>query len=230
MKNKYPIQGDKEETLSCGAFLKQVRREKGLSLEKVSEETKILSFILKALENDEYKSLPPPVYLKGIIEKYAYFLKLDEEKVLQLYQKSNGRNLFAGKYDLPPKNRFLIYQSKFIGLFKNIFSVLLKWLFLSLILVYFIYEASFFILPAKIILYSPERDFTTNQSDLVISGRVVRGKTLFIKDQEISFGENGEFNEKIILNPGINNIEFKAVNILRRSTTLTRQIIYTPAK
>ena len=219
-----------KESLLCGAFLKKMRQEKGWSLEKVSDETKILLSILKNLENDEYENLPPPVYLKGMIKEYANFLKLDQEKVLQLYQKSNGRNLSSGKYDLLPKNRFLTYQSKFISFFKNVCPKILKYLFWGFILFYFIYEASFFILPAKIILYSPDRDFTTNQVELVISGKVIRGKRFFMKDQEISFEENGLFNEKIILAPGINNIQFRAVNILGYETILVRQIIYTPAK
>ena len=219
-----------KESLLCGAFLKKMRQEKGWSLEKVSDETKILLSILKNLENDEYENLPPPVYLKGMIKEYANFLKLDKEKVLKLYQKSNGRNLSSGKYDLLPKNRFLTYQSKFIFFFKNVCPKILKCFFWGFILFYFIYEASFFILPAKIILYSPDRDFTTNQAELVISGKVIRGKRFFMKDQEISFEENGLFNERIILAPGINNIQFRAVNILGYETVLIRQIIYTPAK
>ncbi len=219
-----------KESLLCGAFLKKMRQEKGWSLEKVSDETKILLSILKNLENDEYENLPPPVYLKGMIKKYANFLKLDKEKVFKLYQKSNGRNLSSGKYDLLPKNRFLTYQSKFIFFFKNVCPKILKYFFWGFILFYFIYEASFFILPAKIILYSPDRDFTTNQAELVISGKVIRGKRFFMKDQEISFEENGLFNERIILAPGINNIQFRAVNILGYETVLIRQIIYTPAK
>lgn len=216
-----------KESLLCGAFFKKMRQEKGWSLEKVSDETKILLSILKNLENDEYEDLPPPVYLKGIIKEYANFLKLDKERVLKLYQKSNGRNLSSGRYDLLPKNRFLTYQSKFISFFKNVCPKILKCLFWGFILFYFIYEASFFILPAKIILYSPDRDFTTNQAELVISGKVIRGKRFFMKDQEISFEEDGLFNERIILAPGINNIRFRAVNILGYETVLVRQIIYT---
>lgn len=230
MENKHSTQQTNKETLSCGTFLKQVRQERGLSLEKVSEETKILLSTLEALENDEYKSLPPPVYLKGMIKKYAYFLKLDEDKVLDLYQKSNGRNLFSGKYDKPPKNRFSVCQSKFISFFKNSCPRILRGLFWALILLYFIYEASFFILPAKIILYSPANDFTTSQPELIISGKVIRTKMLFINNQEIAFEKDGSFNEKIILSPGVNNIEFNTVNVLGYSTILTRQIIYTPVE
>jgi len=103
---------------------------------------------------------------------------------------------------------------------------MLKYFFWGLILFYFIYEASSFILPAKVILYSPDRDFTTNQAELLISGKVIRGKRFFIKDQEISFEKDGSFNEKIVLALGINNIQFRAVNILGYETVLVRQIIY----
>ena len=216
-----------KEILLCGAFLKKIRQEKGWTLEKVSEETKILLSALKDLENDEYKDLPPPVYLRGMIKKYANFLKVDDKKVLELYQESNGRSLTSGEHDLFPKNRFSVYQSKFISFFKNVCPKILKYLFLGLILFYFIYEASFFILPAKIVLYSPDSDFTTYEQELIISGKVIRAKRFFIKKQETSFGENGVFNEKIILSPGLNNIQFEAVNILGYSTVLIRQIIYT---
>jgi hypothetical protein len=221
-------QGKKEESLSCGGFLKQSRLEQGYSIEKVSEETKILSSIIKSLEEDCYENLPPPVYLKGVIIKYAHFLKLDTEKIINLYQRSNGRNLFSGKNDIPPKNRFFINQPKIFLFIKNFIPRFFRFLFWGLILLYFLYEASFFILPAKIILYSPSADFTTDQRELEISGKVIRGKMLFIKDQEISFQDNGVFRDKIILSPGLNNIEFKAINALNHHTLITRQVIYSP--
>jgi len=221
-------QEKREESLSCGEFLKQTRLEQGYSIEKISEETKILSSIIKSLEDNCYENLPPPVYLKGVIIKYAHFLKLDTEKTINLYQQSNGRNISSGKNDILPKNRFFVGQSKIFLFVKNFVPKFLRFLFWGLILLYFLYEASFFILPAKIILYSPADDFTTDQREFEISGRVIRGKMLFIKDQEISFQDNGEFKDRIILNPGLNNIEFKAVNALNHHTLLTRQIIYVP--
>jgi len=222
------IDGKFEETTSCGEFLKRIRLDKGYSIEKTAEETKILASIIKDIENNAYENLPPPVYLRGIIKKYANFLKLDEEKTLALYQKSNGRNLSSGKNDLPPKNRFFINESKFSLFFKNVLPQFLRWIFWFLILSYFIYEASFFILPAKIILYSPLEDFTTIQPELKISGKVIRAKGFFVKDKEIFLEKNGEFNDKIMLLPGLNNIEFKAINILNHISSIERQIIYTP--
>lgn len=221
-------QEKQEESLSCGEFLKQTRLDQSYSIEKVSEETKILSSIIKSLEDNCYENLPPPVYLKGVIVKYAHFLKLDKEKIINLYQQSNGRNLSSGKGDIPPKNRFFVGQPKAFLFIKNFIPRFLRFLFWGLILFYFLYEASFFVLPARIILYSPADNLTTSQRELEIYGKVIRGKMLFIKDQETSFQDNGEFKDRIILNPGLNNIEFKAINALNHSTSLIRQIIYVP--
>ncbi|MDD5760701.1 MAG: helix-turn-helix domain-containing protein [Candidatus Pacebacteria bacterium] len=231
MEIKYSSQEKQQkDEISCGDFLKKARLDKGYSVEKVSEETKILSSIIKDLEGNNYENLPPPVYLKGVINKYAQFLKLDPEKVINLYQQSNGRHLSSGKNDLPPKNRFSVRQSKLFVFIKDFLPKLLKWIFLALILLYFVYEASFFILPAKIILYSPVDDLITNQPELEIAGKVIRGRKFFVKDKEVYFQENGEFNDTIILNPGLNIIEFRAINALNRDTLALRRIIYTPSE
>jgi transcriptional regulator with XRE-family HTH domain len=221
-------QEKQEKSLSYGEFLKKARMDQGYSIEKVSEETKILSSIIKNLEDGSYENLPPPVYLKGMIAKYAHFLKLDKEKTINLYQQSNGRNLFPGKSDIPPKNRFFVNQPKIFLFIKKFIPKFLKFLFWGLVLLYFLYEASFFVLPATIILYSPVNDFTTDQRELEISGKLIRGKVLFINDQEVSFQDNGEFKDEIILSSGINNIKFKAINALNHQTVLDRQVIYTP--
>jgi len=156
-------------------------------------------------------------------------LKLDTAKIIALYQQSNGRHLSSGKGDLPPKNRFFVRQSKLFLFIKNSLPRVLKWIFGALILLYFCYEASFFILPAKIILYSPADDLTTNQPELEIIGKLIRGKMFFVKDREVSIQEDGEFHDVIILNPGLNTIEFRAVNALNHETSLVRQIIYVPS-
>ena len=217
-----------EKIVSCGEFLKKARLGKGLSIEKAAGETKILASIIKNIENDAYEDLPPSIYLKGIIKKYANFLKLDTKQILTLYQESNGRKLVSGKDDLLPENRFFKKKSKSLLFITKFLPQISKWIFFSFIFLYFIYEASFFIMPAKIILYSPAEDFTTNEPELKIVGKVIRTKVFLVKDKEIYFKKNGEFEDKIILIPGLNNIEFKAKNILNHETSIWRQIIYMP--
>lgn len=217
-----------KEEVSCGAYLRHVRQQRGISLEKVTEKTKILPHVLKALESDDYSSLPPAAFLKGIVRRYAQFLKLDPEKIVSLYQKSNGRHLASGKYDLPVKNRFRIRQFNIFSILRKSLLYSLRTVFFILLTIYFLYEGSLFLLPPRIILTSPAADFSTTQAKLLLKGRVERGKTLFLKDKAIPLGKDGNFQEEIILSPGLNEIYLKAVNNLGKTTSVTRNIIYSP--
>jgi|GEM_PF-1664069 len=218
----------KEEEISLGAYLHHVRQQRGISLEKVTEKTKILPHLLKALEEDNYSSLPPSAFLKGMIRKYARFLKLDPEKVIHLYQKSNGRRLVSGKYDLPPQNRFLIKQFNIFPILKKSLLYFLRSAFFILLGIYFLYEGFLFLLPPRIILTSPLTDFSTSQAKLLLTGKVKRGKVLYLKDREIPLGADGSFQEEIILSPGLNKIRLRAINNLGKTTSATRNIIYNP--
>jgi cytoskeletal protein RodZ len=73
------------EELSVGAKLKQIRQEKGKSLEEVSMHTKIQINILAAIEDDRIDDFSP-VYIKGFLKLYAQFLGIDPQEIIQEYQ------------------------------------------------------------------------------------------------------------------------------------------------
>jgi cytoskeleton protein RodZ len=70
---------------SFGAYLKNLREERGISLEEVSERTKIAASNLNFLENDHYELLPPKVFVKGFIRSYVEELGLDPEEALKRF-------------------------------------------------------------------------------------------------------------------------------------------------
>lgn len=205
--------------------MRGVREREGITLEKASQDSKIVKTLLEAIELDDYKNLPPPVYLKGLVKKYAQYLHLDEEKTLDFYQKSNGRKISSGSKDLFPKNRFARPCSKFSQLFSSFFSQLIKFSLLIFFLGYFLFELSQFVLPAQITLHYPPKDFVAADSSLEISGKVIRSKILYFQGEEISFDKNGAFREQIILNPGVNILELKALNSLGRQTILRQNVV-----
>lgn len=223
MDAKTPTKG--KEDISCGAYLRNVREQKGITLEKASQDSKIVRTLLEAIEQDNYQKLPPPVYLKGLIKKYAHYLHLDEEKILDFYQKSNGRKLSSGEKDLLPYNRFRVSRSRFSQIFSLIFRQLIRFLLIILLLGYFLFELSQFLLPAQILLYYPPKDFITSNPNLEISGKVMRSKILYLQEKEINFNEEGLFKEQITLNPGLNTLELKAVNSLGRETILQQNVV-----
>jgi len=62
--------------------LREERLRQGWSLEEVEEETKIRKYYLEALENGNFRVLPPPVYASGFVKRYAILLGLDEKEMV----------------------------------------------------------------------------------------------------------------------------------------------------
>ena len=72
--------------LSFGLHLQTLRMQKGISLETVSRETRISLDILRALEQEDYTSLPAEVYVKGFLRAYARTVGADGDALVQHYQ------------------------------------------------------------------------------------------------------------------------------------------------
>lgn len=70
-----------------GAFLQRIRVYKNISLEKLSEATRISRTYLSAVEGNDYKSLPAAVFVRGFVVQVARQLSLDEKKVADSYMK-----------------------------------------------------------------------------------------------------------------------------------------------
>jgi cytoskeleton protein RodZ len=74
--------------LAMGAFGERLRRERemrGVTLDEISESTKISRRHLEALEKEDFDSLPGGVFNRGFVRAYARFLGLDEEQAVADY-------------------------------------------------------------------------------------------------------------------------------------------------
>jgi hypothetical protein len=71
--------------LISGDDLKNLRKLIGVELEEVFEVVRISVPILKSIEDNEFESLPPTIYLKNFLRSYAEILQLDSEKVVDGY-------------------------------------------------------------------------------------------------------------------------------------------------
>ncbi len=68
-----------------GNLLRDARNEKELTIEKVSEDTYIKGRQLIALEEEDFDNLPQMTFAKGFALKYAQYLQLDEDEVLEKF-------------------------------------------------------------------------------------------------------------------------------------------------
>jgi cytoskeletal protein RodZ len=71
-----------------GAVLKKIRTMLGVSLEDLSERTKIRKTYLQYLEDEEYEFLPAPVYIKGFVTNVATCLGLPTKRAADEYMEA----------------------------------------------------------------------------------------------------------------------------------------------
>lgn len=70
-----------------GGFLQRIRLYKNISIDKMSEATRISRPYLMAVETNDYKSLPAAVFVRGFIVQVARLLGIDENKAAASYMK-----------------------------------------------------------------------------------------------------------------------------------------------
>lgn len=115
---------------SIGTYLKRQREMRKVSLEEISQLTKISLKCLKAIEEDDWKSLPGDVFAKGFVRSYSKVIGLNADEA-QLQFEEYLRTVA----DASPEKKDKIRWLKASGL------QLKPWVFLVLLMVFVIVAA-----------------------------------------------------------------------------------------
>ena len=75
-----------QEPLSFGHYLQAIRLEKKISLEQVSQQTRIGLGNLLLIEQEDLERLPAVVYVKGFLRSYAKTVGADGDEVIRRYE------------------------------------------------------------------------------------------------------------------------------------------------
>jgi hypothetical protein len=70
-----------------GALLSAVRDARGLSLQEMSDSSRISVRYLQALEDDDFERLPSATFVRGYVREMARLLELDEDRVVEGYMR-----------------------------------------------------------------------------------------------------------------------------------------------
>jgi cytoskeletal protein RodZ len=196
----------------------------GYSIKDVEKAIHIRSKCIEAIENGRYDKLPPDVYVKGFIRSYAQYLNLDPVKVLKLYQKEKGLAESIKKASTKKSAMKSIDAPKILITPKTITITVIS--FLALIIVGYIgWQVNILASPPKLSLMSPSGDMKIYQSTLSVEGTTDPGTILYINDIEVGVGQNGEFNENVNLQEGVNVLTVKAQNKMGKYTEAKRTIV-----
>lgn len=96
---------------SLGGFLRAEREKRNVSIEQVAYATRIGIKMLHALEVDDHNQLPSPTFVRGYLQAYGKFLKIDSYELLGKYdsllsQSPNKREVQIRSHYLYVKERY----------------------------------------------------------------------------------------------------------------------------
>jgi cytoskeletal protein RodZ len=73
------------ELASFGEELRREREIRGISLKEISDATKISKRFLEAIERNDHRTLPAPVFTRGFVREYSRYLGLNAEEIVNRY-------------------------------------------------------------------------------------------------------------------------------------------------
>ena len=127
------MQTSPQEATTVGMFLKYTRQNQKKSIETVSKALCIRKIYINAIEESNFKELPPVPYGIGFVRSYADFLGLNSERIVQCYKEetmpkknTNTNETIIKKHTaltIPNRKHILIGISLVLGLYFIVLAV-----------------------------------------------------------------------------------------------------------
>lgn len=121
------------EPKTFGEYLKTERELRTMSMDDVAHVTRIHMKYLKALEENDFSSLPATTFIKGFIRSYAKAIGLDEESVILTFEYYQKQQKMADLNQSPEKRSAVNGSKKLI----IIVAILILLLIFIMILAYY---------------------------------------------------------------------------------------------
>lgn len=212
-----------ETVLTVGECLKRKREELNIPIKDASEKLKIKIGYLEDLENNNYKELPPDVYVKGFIKSYAQLVGLDPEKMVDIYDREKK---ISEKYQKKKIHAKKLTTQNFAIITPKIVTAFFSLLILLIVGCYLWYQISSFNSAPYLFVSSPYENHIVNNPNISIKGETEKEVAIKINGQDVFVDQNGYFEEDIILQPGRNTFIIEAINKFSGTTREVRNIIY----
>ncbi len=94
-----------ERELTVGQYLRQEREKKNISLESISQTTRIPLKDLEALEKDEFHRFSAPVFARGFLRTYANQIGIDPNEIIAIYEAQTDSLSASKKTKIAPPSR-----------------------------------------------------------------------------------------------------------------------------
>ena len=207
---------------TSGQILKNARLKQKLTLTQLSALTKISLSTLKALEKNQFNSLPSPTYIKGFIQNYAKIVKLDSHPIVAVFRRDYNQHLT--KKIMPAGiTKPLNSSSRLTPRLQNLIGVAV---IITLFLIYVGLTIFMLFKPPKLTITQPE-NATKATNPILIKGKTNHDASLTLNGKAINIEPDGSFTTVFNGPPGTHQLKFKATSRRNKSTQVSRHIIIT---
>lgn len=211
--------------LKAGEKLQEKRLEKGLTLEEISQSTKIKVSFLDYIEKSEYNKLPSVSYAQGFIRNYAKYLGLSEKEILALFRREFDEDK---AYRVLPKGFEAKDEFPLQG-FKVKQTVIVAFVVFIFLIFYLIFQYRYAFIDPPLEIVSPRNMQIVESSQVLVSGKTDSNSTVYVNKDLVSVDSNGIFTKTISVFPGNFTISIKAVNKFGKKSEVKKTIQVKPA-
>lgn len=193
---------------TVGQIIKAGRQKRFLSIDQLSQLTKIDAKYIEFLEQDRYQDLPSETFAKGFIRNLSQRLDLDPDELVAIFRRD---------FRQPTKIRNIKIRQRFI--FPGISSQTLPFILGGLVFViYLVFQFRAILTPPKLDVARP----TGGQvlvSPIEIEGDTAIDAVVYIgSETQVKPDSSGHFLARINLPVGETVLEIKATNRFSRSS------------
>ena len=204
---------------TIGAFLKEERSKKKLTLSQMEKETKIKKEFINRIEKNDWTSLPEYPVTLGFVKTIAKSLDVSEDTATALLRRDYS--LDRDKLPINPKPDLKLKESinpKIITIVISVFAVLC-------VLGYLVYQYLLYISPPKLIVVQPTENQEIITNEVRVFGKTDTDATLMVNNQQVLVTDTGEFSDKIDVGESTKDLIFVARSRYGKETVIVRKII-----
>lgn len=171
------------------------------SIPQVSQETKIQEKYIKLLESGDYSQFDSNIFINGFMKIYSEYLGLDVEKMLALYRRSDrALKETPKKYTTKVANKRKFDISKIVTPINVI--ILIATLTIGTLIFFTINRYNQLQQKPSIEITTPENNLVTEESQVIIEGKISPTNRLTINDERVDVDNKGLFTQEYDINIG----------------------------
>lgn len=200
---------------TLGESLKMVREEDGLSVEALGQRAHVQPKYIVAIEAGRYDQTPGPTYVRGFLRSIASVLNVSADTVVA---KFDSEPFPATLGTMPNTKARNFFTNRFIRI-TGLAALLLA------ALVYFGVQIAHIIAPPLLLVHQPATDIMVTEPRVTLVGSSEAEVDVQVNGRTIQVDTQGNFQEIVDLQPGVNTLTVTATKKRSRAATVIRRVL-----